>query len=53
MTKPLGKSGRAIAIQSLWFHFDLINSELIEPELETILSYLDELIPFGVKESEL
>ncbi len=32
---------------------DLINSELTEPELGTILSYLDELIPFGVKESEL
>ena len=32
---------------------DLINSELKEPELEIILSYLDELIPFGVKESEL
>ena len=31
---------------------DLINSELKEPELGTILSYLDELIPFGVKESE-
>jgi para-nitrobenzyl esterase len=32
---------------------DLINSELIEPELGAILSYLDELIPFGLKESEL
>jgi para-nitrobenzyl esterase len=32
---------------------DLINSELREPELGTILSYLNELIPFGVKESEL
>jgi len=32
---------------------DLINSELKEPELGMILSYLDELIPFGVKESEL
>jgi para-nitrobenzyl esterase len=32
---------------------DLINTELKEPELGTILSYLDELIPFGVKESEL
>ena len=32
---------------------DLINSELREPELGTILSYLDEFIPFGVKESEL
>jgi len=32
---------------------DLINTELQEPELGTILSYLDELIPFGVKESEL
>ncbi|MFX1434794.1 MAG: carboxylesterase/lipase family protein [Promethearchaeota archaeon] len=31
---------------------DLINNELREPELGTILSYLDELIPFGVKESE-
>ena len=30
---------------------DLINSELREPELGTILSYLNELIPFGVKES--
>jgi len=32
---------------------NLINIELKEPELGTILSYLDELIPFGVKESEL
>ncbi len=32
---------------------DIINSELREPELGTILSYLDEFIPFGVKESEL
>ncbi|MBY9009165.1 MAG: carboxylesterase family protein, partial [Candidatus Lokiarchaeota archaeon] len=32
---------------------DLINSELKEPELGTILSYLDEFIPFGVKESGL
>lgn len=32
---------------------DLINSELREPELGTILSYLDEFLPFGVKESEL
>ncbi|MFX1575494.1 MAG: carboxylesterase/lipase family protein [Promethearchaeota archaeon] len=32
---------------------DLINSELREPELETVLSYLDDVIPFGVKESEL
>ena len=31
---------------------DLINSELKEPERGTILSYLDERIPFGVKESE-
>jgi para-nitrobenzyl esterase len=32
---------------------DLINSELKEPELGSMLSYLDELIPFGVNESEL
>jgi hypothetical protein len=32
---------------------DLINSELKEPELGMILSYLDELIPFGLKESDL
>jgi para-nitrobenzyl esterase len=32
---------------------NLINFELKEPELGTILSYLDEFIPFGIKESEL
>ena len=32
---------------------DLIYSELKEPELKTILSYFDELIPFGFKEPEL
>ncbi|MFX1281130.1 MAG: carboxylesterase/lipase family protein [Promethearchaeota archaeon] len=32
---------------------DLINSDLKEPELGTILSYLDEMIPFGFKEPEL
>ena len=32
---------------------ELINSEIKEPELGTILSYLDEFIPFGIKESEL
>jgi para-nitrobenzyl esterase len=32
---------------------DLINSELKEPELRTILSYLDEMIPFGFNEPEL
>ena len=32
---------------------DLINAELKEPELGTILSYLDELIPFGVKKPEI
>ena len=32
---------------------DIIDSELTEPELGTILSYLDEFIPFGVKEYEL
>ncbi|MFX0075795.1 MAG: carboxylesterase/lipase family protein [Candidatus Hermodarchaeota archaeon] len=32
---------------------EIIKSELKEPELATILSYLDEFIPFGVKESEL
>jgi para-nitrobenzyl esterase len=29
---------------------DLINTELKEPDREMILSYLDEIIPFGVKE---
>ncbi|MFX1387922.1 MAG: hypothetical protein ACFE9M_11955, partial [Promethearchaeota archaeon] len=32
---------------------DLINFELKEPELGTILSYLDEMIPFGFNEPEL
>jgi len=32
---------------------DLIKSELKEPELGTILSYLDGMIPFGVKEPEM
>jgi para-nitrobenzyl esterase len=32
---------------------DLINFELKEPELGMILSYLDDVIPFGVKEPEL
>jgi len=32
---------------------DLINFEHKEPELWTILSYLDEMIPFGVKEPNL
>jgi hypothetical protein len=31
---------------------DLINFELKEPELGKILSYLDEYIPFGIKEPE-
>lgn len=31
---------------------DLINFELKEPELGMILSYFDEIIPFGVKEPE-
>ncbi len=31
---------------------NLINSELKEPELGKILSYLDENIPFGIKEEE-
>ena len=32
---------------------DLINFELKEPELGTILSYLDEMTPFGFKEPDL
>jgi len=32
---------------------ELVNSELKEPELGKILSYLDETIPFGVNEPEL
>jgi len=32
---------------------DLINFELKEPELGTILSYLDETIPFGINKPEL
>lgn len=32
---------------------DLINFELKEPELGTILSYFDEMIPFGIKEPKL
>ncbi|MFX1495561.1 MAG: carboxylesterase family protein, partial [Promethearchaeota archaeon] len=32
---------------------DIINSELKEPELGTILSYFDEMIPFGFNEPEL
>lgn len=32
---------------------ELINSELKEPELRTILSYLDETLPFGVNEPEI
>ncbi|MFW9827248.1 MAG: carboxylesterase/lipase family protein [Candidatus Thorarchaeota archaeon] len=32
---------------------ELINIELKEPELGTILSYLDEMIPFGFKEHKL
>jgi len=32
---------------------DLINFELKEPELGTILSYLDEMIPFGFNKPEL
>ena len=32
---------------------DLINSELKEPEIGMVLSYLDEMIPFGVKEPDI
>ncbi|MHA2180604.1 MAG: carboxylesterase/lipase family protein [Promethearchaeota archaeon] len=32
---------------------ELINSELTEPELGMILSYLDETLPFGVNEPEI
>jgi hypothetical protein len=32
---------------------DLINFELREPELGIILSYLDDLIPFGLNEPDL
>ncbi len=32
---------------------DLINFELKEPELGMILSYFDEMIPFGIKDPEL
>jgi len=32
---------------------DLINFELKEPELGTILSFLDEMIPFGIKKPKL
>ncbi|MFX0124114.1 MAG: carboxylesterase/lipase family protein [Candidatus Hodarchaeota archaeon] len=38
-----------VTVQSV---LDLINSELKEPELGTILAYLDDGIPFGVKEHE-
>lgn len=38
-----------VTVQSV---LDLINTELKEPELGNILSYLDDTIPFGVKENE-
>ncbi len=39
-----------VTVQSV---LDLINSELKEPELGIILSFLDDIIPFGINESEL
>ncbi|MFX1548478.1 MAG: carboxylesterase/lipase family protein [Promethearchaeota archaeon] len=38
-----------LALQTV---LDLINSELKEPELGTVLSFLDDIIPFGINEPE-
>lgn len=46
----LSYSKDIVTVQSV---LDLINSELKEPELGIILSFLDDIIPFGVNEPEL